>query len=71
MGISKNWLFPMALSGYGDTPEEAWEDVCEALLSNDEFWNLPEGYQRNEPGDLPDEEGAEPDSGTQAQEPQP
>ena len=60
--ISKNWLFNLELSGYGDTPEEARAEAIEAAFEQlDEVFdenNMPD-YKRHENGDFANDDDDE------------
>lgn len=60
----KNWVFTVRVSGYGETPEEAWADAIDTILGDmDGFLDetdVPE-YERFEDGDLEEDEEAEED----------
>lgn len=58
----KNWIFTIPVSGYGETPGEAWAEAIDTILEDlNGFLNetdIPE-YERYEAGDLKDDEEEE------------
>jgi hypothetical protein len=45
----QNYLFTITLAGYGNTPQEAWDDACTNF--NMDWGDAPEEYTVKEEGE--------------------